>query len=178
MKKCLKCGERYGDDTLNFCLNDGEMLIDPTGYEPPPTQFADDSPPTLLMNQPRVTNPIGWADAGPPAQWQQNMPVPQQQQMFGQYGSFQSVSQTLAIVSLGLGIGSMTIGWCCSLGLVLAPGALITGFIALSQIKKDPSKYGGRGFALSGIITAGLFLVLYVLMILIYGAAMLVGGIS
>src|SRR5688500_15828555 len=121
MKKCLKCGERYSDDTLNFCLNDGELLIDPTGYEPPPTLFADDSPPTILMNQPRVTNPIGWADANPPAQWQQNMPVPQQpQQMFGQYATMQSISQTLAIVSLGLGIGSMTVGWCCSLGLLLA----------------------------------------------------------
>ena len=178
MKKCLKCGERYSDDTLNFCLNDGELLIDPTGYDPPPTQYADDSPPTIMMNQPRVTNPVGWAESQPPAPWQQNLPVQQGQQMFGQYNSVQSASQTLAVVSLGLGIGSLTIGWCCSLGLVLAPGALITGFIALSQIKKDPSKHTGRGFALGGIITAGVFLVLYVLMILVYGAAMLFGGIN
>ena len=87
-----------------------------------------------------------------------------------------SPNQTLAIVSLGLGIGSLTIGWCCSLGLALGPAALITGFIGLSQIKKDPQKYGGRGLAIGGIVTGSVFLAAYILFIILYGAAMLLGN--
>ena len=89
-----------------------------------------------------------------------------------------SPNQTLAIVSLGLGIGSLTIGWCCSLGLLLAPAALITGFIALSQIKKDPSKYTGRGLAIGGMATGGVFLVFYVLFIIIWGLAAIGGSLG
>jgi hypothetical protein len=47
---------------------------------------------------------------------------------------------------------------------------LITGFIALSQIKKDPAAYGGRGLAIGGLATSGVFLFLYVIFIIIYGA--------
>jgi hypothetical protein len=178
MKKCLKCGQSYTDNTLNFCLNDGELLVDTTGYEPPPTRYADDSPPTLLMNQPRVTNPIDWAGSSPPATWQQQTPVQNPQQMFGPHNAFQSPSQTLAVISLGLGVGSVTIGWCCSLGLLLGPAALITGFIALSQNKKDPDRYGGRGLAIGGIVTGSIFLVGYALLIVLYGAAILFGGMN
>ena len=37
-------------------------------------QFSDDSPPTILLDQSRVTNPTNWppqASAQPPAPWQQ-----------------------------------------------------------------------------------------------------------
>ena len=89
-----------------------------------------------------------------------------------------SNSQTLALVSLGLGVGSMTVGWCCSLGLLLSPAAIVTGLIALSQIKRDPASYSGRGFAIGGIATGAVFLGLYLLFILIYGIAMIGGGLS
>lgn len=175
MKRCPKCGQTYTDENLNFCLQDGELLMqtaDTSGARP-----FDDPPPTVMMNDARVTNPSSWPQSGSPAAWQSQQPVYQQPQVLSNY-AMASPNQTLAIVSLGLGIGSLTIGWCCSLGLGLSPAALITGFIALSQIKKDPQKYGGRGLAIGGIVTGSIFLAAYILFILLYGAAMLFGGLA
>ena len=57
MKRCPKCGQGYTESDINFCLNDGELLIQYTPDEPqtifaddvPPTRFGDDSPPTVMM---------------------------------------------------------------------------------------------------------------------------------
>jgi hypothetical protein len=173
MKSCPRCGKTYTDETLNFCLDDGELL---TLQQPNPGSYID--PPTMVMDQARVTDPIhNWQQqqqAQSPAQWQ----LQQQPQEFGGLPMSIAPNQTLAVVSLSLGIGSLTIGWCCSLGLLLGPAALITGYIARSQIKKDPSRYTGSGFALGGMITGGIFLGLYVLVILIYGIAIIGGGLA
>lgn len=177
MKQCPRCHQTYSDDQLNFCLDDGELLTSFVS-EPSPTRFADDPPPTLILDQARVTNPASWSagsSAQPPAQWQNPSP-----QGFGQFGGYAvplPPNQTLAIVSLCLGIASVTVGWCCSLGLLLSPAALITGFIALSQIKKDPQKYTGKGLAIGGVATASVFLAIYIFIIVIYGAAILFGGV-
>jgi len=54
MKICPTCRKTYTDDGLNFCLEDGSVLTIATG--PPPE--------TLMMNQPRYTdpNPTGGQD--------------------------------------------------------------------------------------------------------------------
>jgi len=73
MKRCPRCSQTYTDDELNFCLNDGEFLtnfdVDPPptifGGEPPP--IADDAPPTVLLNKPRITNQTNWQPGGPMA---------------------------------------------------------------------------------------------------------------
>lgn len=39
MKKCLKCNETYPDDTLNYCLVDGERLF-----------ISNDSQPTIVLD--------------------------------------------------------------------------------------------------------------------------------
>lgn len=177
MKQCPRCQQTYDDDQLNFCLNDGELLSPVSGSQP--SRFADDSPPTVVLNEARVTNPAHWPSppaASPPAQWQ---PQPAGVRApFGAYPVTPSPSQTLAVISLGLGIASMTIGWCCGLGMLLAPAALITGFIALSQIKKDPKAYGGRGLAIGGLVTATVFLSIYALFLIIYGVAIIGGGLN
>jgi len=195
MKRCPKCSKTYADESLNFCLDDGELL---TGFEtdPPPTLFggapnpgSDDAPPTVLLNKPRVTNQTNWQPGGPITPWQgqaqpnqpwqgqaqPNQPWQGQQanvpgSQFRPYARMQSPDLTLAIVSLCLGIGSITVGWCCSLGLLLSPAALITGFISLAQSKKDPNAYGGKPFAIAGISIGGVFLLLYLIFIIIYGA--------
>ncbi|CAN5386888.1 hypothetical protein BH10ACI3_BH10ACI3_03940 [soil metagenome] len=175
MKQCPRCNHKYIDEDLNFCLEDGEML---TTVFNQTERYVDDSPPTIALNDARRTNPTNWPQSppsAPPAQWQQ----PQMQAQPVQFGSFpvtQSPNQTLAIVSLGLGIGSLAIGWCCSLGLLLSPAALITGFIALSNIKKDPNANGGRGLAIAGIVTGTIFLSAYILFLILYGVAVIGGG--
>ena len=106
MKQCLKCNQTYTDEQLNFCLNDGELLVQgPVG-----SSFAsgskpfDESPPTIMMNDARVTNPSNWQ--APPVPWQ-----PQQaaQQNFAPHPMVMTPNQTLAVVSLCLGIGSVTV---------------------------------------------------------------------
>lgn len=176
MKQCPRCHKTYSDEQLNFCLEDGELL---TGLvQQPGFERYDDSPPTVMLDEARRTNPTNWASpppSAPPAQWQQPNAVPAQ---FSPYAITPSPNQTLAIVSLGLGIGSLTIGWCCSLGLLLSPAALITGFIALSQIKKDPNKYTGRGLAIGGIATGAVFIAFYILIMIIWGFSVFLGGLN
>jgi TolB-like protein/Tfp pilus assembly protein PilF len=45
MKNCPKCGKSYADDSLNFCLDDGDWLIGPT----------DSEPATAIIPSPHVT---------------------------------------------------------------------------------------------------------------------------
>src|SRR5204863_5625565 len=168
MKRCPRCGQTYTDEDINFCLNDGELLsrqID-TSYQPPfsTPRTIDDSPPTMVLDQARITNPIGWSQpAQPPTQWQQP-----QGQMYQPYTFPSGPNQTLGIVSLATGAASLTVGWCCSSGLLLGPAAIITGFIALSQNKKDPEHYGGRGLAIGGIVAGAIYLAIYLVIMLIY----------
>ena len=147
MKRCQKCGQVYTDDTLNFCLNDGELLGADTGYAAPPTQYADDSPPTLLMNQPRVTNPIDWASPLANRQHSGIANAPQ----FGMVGRGSALNQTLATVALVTGIASIFMV-CCAGGIWLGIPAAIFGYLALRNIESDPEKYGGRGMAMAGIV--------------------------
>lgn len=176
MKQCPRCKNTYSDDQLNFCLDDGELLT-AFSQEPPPARYVDDTPPTMMMNDARVTNPSNWPSSSPPAQWQgQGAPV--QQAQFAPFAMVQSPSQTLAIVSLCLGIGSITVGWCCYIGVLLSPAALITGFIALSQIKKDPSRFTGRGLAIGGMVTGTVYFVALILIVVLWGAAIFLGNLN
>ena len=164
MKKCLRCGQTYSDNTLNFCLSDGELLVE-TSYEPPPTQFADDSPPTLLMNQPRVTNPIDWPQSSP-VQWQgQSMTPAAGQYGIAGYGAAQN--QTLATWALILAISSFFMV-CCAGGIWLGLPAAIVGFIAMRKADDTPALYGGRGMAIGGMIL-GIVTFIISVFILIFG---------
>ena len=169
MKRCPRCGETFTDPDINFCLNDGELLSRLTDSRP---SAYDDSPPTVVLDQARITNPIGWnTQAQSPMQYQ-----PPQGQVFTPYIMPKSPDQTLAIVSIAAGAASLTIGWCCYSGVLLGPAAMITGFIALSQMKKDPQSYGGKPLAISGIVAGALYLVIFAFIMLIYVVAMLFGG--
>lgn len=175
MKRCPKCGQTYTDKDLNFCYNDGELLsylaedAPKSDYANRPS-YVDEPPPTEFMGSARVTNETNWPPQSPPAVWQGNQPNPINTP-FSQYPTHVSPSQALAAVSLGLGIASMTIGWCCYSGLLLSPAAIVTGVIALVQIKNNPNMYGGKGFAIAGIVTASVFLVLLLFVIILYGVA-------
>ncbi len=168
MKQCPRCNQTYTDDQLNFCLNDGEMLV--SSYAGSQRPF-DDSPPTVMMNDPRSTNPTNWqAPAAPPAQWQG--------QQVMSYPISLAPNQTLAVTSLCFGIASITVGWCCYLGVLLAPVAMITGFISISQIKSDPRSYTGRGLAIGGIVTGLIYFAALLLIIILYGAAIFLGSLG
>ena len=157
MKRCPACGQTYTDQNINFCLNDGELLSRLTEQsqfsqpsdEPPPTMFADDSPPTLMMNSARITNQTNWqAPAQHPVPWQSQTPVGFAS---GLPAHVQSKNQTLPTVSLILGISSL-IFVCCFGGIWLGLPAAITGFLGMRNADSFPDRFGGRGMAIAAII--------------------------
>ncbi len=171
MKRCPKCGQTYTDENINFCLNDGELLSRNSESQrspfdsPPPRSAADDSPPTMVLDQARVTNPIGWSNtpAAPPAPWQQQQPA-----VYPFTGKSQP-SLILPILSLVFGLCSITLGFCCYSGMLLGPAAIVMGIVALVQNKSNPELYGGRGLAIGGIATGAGYFVLFVIMIIVWG---------
>jgi hypothetical protein len=70
-------------------------------------------------------------------------------------------NQTLAIVSLVLGIASIVI---CQL---TGPVAVILGFLARRKASNNPAEYGGAGLALGGIIT-GIIGTLFLILVIVY----------
>jgi hypothetical protein len=115
--------------------------------------------------------PIAQAEWAPP-------PAPDagwQNQQIGQNTPFQppaagtgSVNQTLPIVSLIFGILSL----CCYIGWITGPIALITGFLGLKNVNRDPASFGGKPLAIIGMVLGGIFTVLWglywLVIILIY----------
>jgi len=50
-----------------------------------------------------------------------------------------------------LGVGSVLL-ICCYGGLPLGAAALITGFLGMRNADNDPTRYGGRGLAIAGMV--------------------------
>jgi hypothetical protein len=70
MKICPRCQKTYADDNLNFCLEDGSVL----------SQAGPEAlPQTMIMNEPRPTQPQQSMPSSPGSQPAWNVP-PQQQQ--------------------------------------------------------------------------------------------------
>jgi hypothetical protein len=150
MKQCPRCGKTYSDDQLNFCLEDGELLsnnVQDRSQRP----YADDSPPTLVINDPRVTNPYDQPrPAAPVQQWQPQQP-PAQFAAYSPTRLARGSDKTLPTIAMILGILSLPL-ICCYGGLWLGIPAAIMGFIGLRNIDKDGERYGGRGMAIAGLI--------------------------
>ena len=171
MKVCPNCQQKYTDDNLNFCLNDGGVLTS-----------LDDAPPTVMMNQARVTND-NWStnqDPFAPA-WQSQPMQPHQSnapfQPAGQNLPFAAANysgaggdQTMPIVSLVLGILSLLL-ICCYGGFYFGLAAMIIGFIGMNNANKNPQAYGGKGLALAGLILGGVSFIGTILLVIIAIAA-------
>ena len=193
MKRCPTCNRTFEEDWLAFCTQDGTTLIVDSPVkpdEPLPTILAPPPPPASGWQQssggigsgqfqsqpipppvpPSNIAPLGGVGSGvpQPGGWQPPPPP----------NYVQGPKQGLAVASMICGIVSVTIGWCCYLGVVSAPIALGLGIYQLVQIKNNPEQNSGKPFALVGIITGALYFVGIVIIILIYGAAILMGTLS
>jgi hypothetical protein len=150
MKKCPRCGQVYTEGELNFCLNDGELLTYmPEFGERAGSGFADDSPPTLVMDPSRVTNQ-SWQAAAPPAPWQNPSPAVQNQPT-GLANRGAGRDQTLPTISLILAIISCLMV-CCAGGIWLGVPAAVLGYLGMRNADADPNRYGGRGLAIAGLV--------------------------
>lgn len=150
MKRCPRCNQIYTDNELNFCLNDGELLANHYG-DASRSSRADDSPPTLIMDSPRITNPIGWQVNQPIQPWQSPQQSSQNPVYGLPHGFVHSRDQTLPTISLVLGVFSLVL-ICCYGGIWLGLPAAIVGFLGMKNADGDPMKYGGRGMAIAGMV--------------------------
>ena len=80
-----------------------------------------------------------------------------------------SRTNSMATAGMVLGILSLTLA-CCCYGLPFNVAGIICSSIALSQIKKGPVNYQGRGMAIAGLVLSILSIVLAGLL-LAFGAA-------
>ncbi len=118
---------------------------------------------TALSKTPLASPPVGIAPAAPipaPAPGPIAAPAP------AEFGARTPKTSVLAIVSLVTGIAGFPTILCWPVALMLDLAAIITGHIARSQIRKDPSQ-SGKGMALAGLICGyfGIFLVVAVVII-------------
>ncbi|MEQ1764969.1 MAG: DUF4190 domain-containing protein, partial [Pyrinomonadaceae bacterium] len=151
----------------------------PFGDAPPPPTFnaPDPEPPAFVQPEPPAPafNPFehsapephaplaesNWTPT-PAAQDQswQNEPMQNPQYQPGSGISAGGQNQTLAIVSLVLGIAGLI--FC---GGLTGPPAIITGIMAKKKATNNPAEYGGAGLALGGIITGVLGTLLLLLVV-------------
>ena len=157
----------------------------PMSYDRPEPSFAEPEP----VRDESAFNPFDQPAPMAQAEWTPP-PVPDagwQNQQIGQNTPFQppaagtgSVNQTLPIVSLVFGIVSL----CCYISPLTGIVALVTGYMGLKNANNDPANYGGRGLAIAGMITGGVFLLLgliywiYIIFIIGLSAVGSMGGLG
>jgi hypothetical protein len=178
MKRCPKCNQTFDEGWLSFCTNDGTTLVEePTSSsDMMKTIMAPAPPPVSRPNeQANWSSPSGGLGAG-------QFPVPQPSQPVWQPPPPPSYAagpkQGLAIASLICGVFSITLGWCCSIGLLTSPAAIVMGIVSLVQIKNSPDQNAGKPLAIAGIATGAVYLVFWVLIILIWGIGALMQGLK
>lgn len=194
MKRCPTCNRTFEEDWLAFCTQDGTTLIDESPAkkdEPPPTIMSPAPPPPAGGWQP----PSGGLGSGQfQSQPLQSPPPPSNLVQPGGFGAgqfqpqpgwqsppppyVQAPKQGLAVASMICGLFSITFGWCCYLGTLSAPVAIGMGIYQLIQIKNKPDEAGGKPLAIVGIATGSVYFLGVLIIILIYGAAILMGNIK
>ena len=171
MKRCPACNQTYMDDALSFCINDGTALVRPSTYDPQATLM---SPPPSVTEPP----PFGYSDTGstgwneppvysPPEVWK-NPGAWQQPPAPGMVQVGEQPQQSLAIASLVCGLLSITLGLITCSGPLLGVVAIVLGIVALTQIKNDPRRFGGKGLAIGGIAVGALWILFILFWLLLF----------
>ena len=177
MKRCPKCNQTFDEGWLSFCTNDGTTLVEE------PTSSSDMMKTIMAPAPPPVSRPNDQANwSSPSGGIGGQFPAPQPSQPVWQPPPPPSYAagpkQSLAIASLVCGVFSITLGWCCSVGLLTSPAAIVMGIISLVQIKNSPDQNAGKPLAIAGIATGAVYLVFWVLIILIWGIGALMQGLK
>ena len=168
MKYCPQCNKQFTESWLSFCSDDGTPLVheltppaDPN-WDPkirePQVKTASEEETQWLPREPPA--PGGWIapDERPPmkpGEWQPPPPP---------YRPAQQPSQSLALASMITGIVGILAGGCS--GPIPGIIALALGLSALSQIKKSPEQYGGKAYAMAGVVVGAISIAFYILLML------------
>ena len=172
MKYCPQCKRQFSEEWLSFCSDDGTALIheltppmDPNWdpkIRPLKVETPDEQATQWLPREPPVAGAWIAPDERPPMNpgvWQAPPPPLA-------YPPSTGPSQGLAVASMIVGLAGILLSWC--FGPVPGIVALVLGLVALSQIKKSPDKFTGRGYALAGVIIGSLTIAFYVLLVLFW----------
>ena len=173
MKRCPTCNRTFDEEWLGFCTEDGTALVatSPLPSEPPPTVQIPAAP---------ATNPQGSAPFDLPGSYTPQRPVaPAWQPPPAPLTQMKTQRQGFAIASLILGIASFPGTCLCYVGgIPLSLAAIIFGSISLVQIKNDPVNNTGKPLALTGVILGAAYLLFCVVIVLIYGFAIVSGSLG
>ena len=166
MKRCPTCNQTFEEEWLSFCTQDGTTLIEESisSDEPPPTIMATPSE-LASLNEPL-------SNAPPVDRWQSPPPVAPAWQPPPPPAFAQPQNTNLATASLVIGIISVTVGWLC-LGPIPGIAAIVLGAVALSQMKKNPDRVGGKQSAVIGIVTGSITVVIYIGFMIFYIVVMI-----
>jgi len=174
MKRCPTCNQTFSEGWLSFCTQDGTTLVDDSvaksePLDPMATMMAPPPPALSNLNQPGGWNtPSGGLGAG---QFTPPQPIQPGWQPPPPPAYYAGPKQGTAVASLICGIFTVTIGWCCYLGVITGPVAIGLGIYSLIQIKNYPDKFTGKPFAITGIVTGALYFLGLALFIILYGVA-------
>ena len=165
MRRCPTCNQTFEEEWLSFCTQDGTTLIDdsPESSQPPPTIQAPPGAAESPITDDQATWNLAAADpiASAP-QWQSPTAAPLWQPPPPPIYA-QPPNKSLATAALIVGILSLL-----CLGPVPAIFAIVLGGMSLSQIKKEPERVGGKQMAVAGIVTGGLSILIYGVVIVLY----------
>lgn len=152
---------------MTFCPDDGMILVDPnlvgikTSAEPS-SSLSEDA--TVLLHPP--VQPGSWATPDPQTSradpWRPPdfQPAPQPWRPPPPPAYVRPASQSLSLASMIVGLLSLVLGVLC-FGPVMGILAIALGIVALIQINKMPQHVGGKPFAIVGVVTGGLSLLIY-----------------
>ena len=178
MKRCPTCNKVFSDEALQFCSDDGTILEPDSGpasapdlmatmmspggfnppYVPPQTGSSPGSSPGSLGGEIPGSAPIAPASWDKPkAAWEMSADPNSNANPAKPQNLYALGSMILGIISLIVGfVGS---AFCFLCGFTGVP-AVIAGAIALVLAIKSPERYSGKVFAIVGIATGLIALLL------------------
>jgi len=174
MKRCPTCNQTFSEGWLSFCTQDGTTLVEdsPSRNAPAPTIMAPAPPPVSNPNPGGWSTPSGGIGS---AQFPQPQPI---QAGWQPPPPPATATQGIAVASLCCGLFTVTIGWCCYLGVITGPIAIGLGIFSLIQIKNYPDKFTGKPFAITGIVTGVLYFLGIAAVILLWGLGAMMQGVK
>lgn len=163
--------------------------VPPAAAEPPPSPFSVPEPPAPSFIEPEpepvlppiaeepetiIQPPPSATFEPPPAPVEQWTPPPPpeaawQNQEIGSNVPFNPPPTGVGGQSQGLAIASMICGilsCLCCLSILTGPAGAIMGFLAKKKADEDPANFGGRTFALVGMITGIIGTILGIVLII------------
>lgn len=152
-----------------------EPAPEPVTYEEP-APYVDPAPATPVYDEPATmiqpSVDIPFEAPAPVAEWTPP-PAPDaswQNQEIGSNTPFQPPPAGTAGQSQGLAIGAMVSGilsLLCCFSVITGPIGIILGFMAKKKADEDPANFGGRTFAIVGMVTGALGFVIGVVLIIL-----------